>query len=64
MSIDIRLPNITATDEAGQLSQMRSYLYQFAEQLKWALNTLENNQNSDAVVLKDAVGNVVNIRLS
>ena len=59
MSIDIRLPNITATDEAGQLSQMRSYLYQFAEQLKWALNTLENNPNSEAVVLKDAVGNVV-----
>ena len=59
MSFDIRLPNITAADEAGQLSQMRSYLYQFAEQLKWALNTLENNQSSDAVVLKDAVGNVV-----
>ena len=59
MSIDIRLPNITAVDEAGQLSQMRSYLYQFAEQLQWALNTLENNQTSDAVVLRDAVGNIV-----
>lgn len=59
MSIDIRLPNITAPTESGQLSQMRSYLYQFAEQLQWALNTLENNQTSDAVVLRDAVGNIV-----
>lgn len=41
MSIDIRLPNINAETEAGQLAQIRSYLYQFAEQLKWALNTLE-----------------------
>lgn len=41
MSFDIRLPNINADTEAGQLAQIRSYLYQFAEQLKWALNTLE-----------------------
>ena len=41
MSIDIRLPNINAGTEAGQLRQIRSYLYQFAEQLKWALSTLE-----------------------
>ena len=42
MAIDIRLPNINATTEAGQLSQIRSYLYQFAEQLKWALNAMES----------------------
>lgn len=41
MSMDIRLPNINAETEAGQLRQIRSYLYQFAEQLKWALSTLE-----------------------
>lgn len=41
MSFDIRLPNINAETEAGQLMQIRSYLYQFAEQLKWALNTLD-----------------------
>lgn len=39
--MDIRLPNINATTEAGQLQQIRSYLYQFAEQLQWALNTIE-----------------------
>lgn len=39
--IDIRLPNITATTERGQLEQIRSYLYQFAEQLNWALNNID-----------------------
>lgn len=39
--IDIRLPNITATTEKGQLEQIRSYLYQFAQQLSWALGTIE-----------------------
>ena len=57
--IDIRLPNINAQTEAGQIAQMRSYLYQFAEQLKWALNTIETNPNGENVELKDAVGNVL-----
>lgn len=39
--IDIRLPNITATTEKGQLEQIRSYLYQFAQQLNWALGSIE-----------------------
>lgn len=39
--IDIRLPNITATTERGQLEQIRSYLYQFAQQLNYALNNLD-----------------------
>ena len=42
MSIDIRLPNINAATEQGQLSQMRSYLYQLVEQLNWALNTVQD----------------------
>lgn len=42
MSIDIRLPNINAANEQGQLSQMRSYLYQLVEQLNWALNTVKD----------------------
>ena len=48
MSIDIRLPNITAKDEAGQIQQMRSYLHQLAEQLNWALNTVETAQSGVA----------------
>ena len=41
MNIDIRFPNITAKDEAGQLTQVKSYLHQLVEQLNWALNTVE-----------------------
>lgn len=44
MSFDIRLPNINATTEAEQIAQIRSYLYQFAEQLQWALNTVSTNE--------------------
>ena len=41
MGVDIRLPMITAQTEAGQLEQVKSYLYQLAEQLNWALETVE-----------------------
>lgn len=50
MSIEIRLPNITAKDEAGQLLQVRSYLHQLAEQLNWAMKTIEPG-NSDSVMV-------------
>ena len=52
MSIDIRLPHITATTDAGKLQQMQSYMYQLAEQLNWALNVVESAQagNTSAVV--------------
>ena len=52
MSIDIRLPNITASTEEGKLQQMQSYMYQLVEQLNWALNTVESAQggNTSAVV--------------
>lgn len=46
--INLRLPNITAQNEKGQLEQIRSYLYQFAEQLNWALNNIDK-QATDAV---------------
>lgn len=42
--IDIRFPNITAKDEAGQIQQIRSYMHQLVEQLNWALNTVETAQ--------------------
>lgn len=40
--IDIRLPNITATDTEGKMSQMQSYMHQLVEQLNWALSTVDN----------------------
>ena len=50
MAIDIPRPNITATTEAGRLEQVRSYLYQMAEQLNYALNTVETKM--ETVVLE------------
>ena len=41
MSINIRLPNITGATEAEQLVQVKSYLHQLAEQLNWALSTIQ-----------------------
>lgn len=47
MSIDIRLPNITADTEAGKLHQMQSYMYQLVQQLNWALNAVESAQGGN-----------------
>lgn len=41
MSIDIRLPDISGSTEAEQLRQVRSYLYQLAEQLQFALSSAD-----------------------
>ena len=40
--MQIQLPNINGTTQQEQILQMRSYLYQFASELQWALDTLEN----------------------
>ena len=54
MSVDIRLPNISASTDKGKIEQIQSYLYQLAEQLKFALNTIEN---SSATVLQSSSAN-------
>ena len=41
MGVDIRLPQITAASEREQLSQVKSYLYQLATQLQWALKNID-----------------------
>ena len=46
MSGEIRFPNITATSEAGQLKQVKSYLHQLAEQLNWALQAVSSGNGS------------------
>ncbi|MCI5484367.1 MAG: hypothetical protein MR426_04770 [Clostridiales bacterium] len=38
--IDIRQPSITAKTEREQLLQIRSYLYQLAQQLQWAFGSI------------------------
>ncbi len=50
MSVELRLPNINSETPEGQLSQIRSYLYQFAEELNWALNTLSTSEESKEVI--------------
>lgn len=48
MKIDIRLPNINGKTDSEQLAQIKSYLYQFAGQLQWAMNTLETGNSNVA----------------
>ena len=58
MSIEIRLPNITAPTDAGKLKQMQSYMYQMVQQLNWALNTMETTKSESipsAVVIDKSV---------
>lgn len=49
MGLDLRLPNITGATEREQLSQIKSYLYQLAQQLQWALSTVETSSASNQV---------------
>ena len=50
MGLDLRLPNITGTTEKEQLTQIKSYLYQLAQQLQWGLNTIETSSVSRQVI--------------
>ena len=43
MPIELRLPNINGMTEKEQLTQIRSYLYQFIPQLQWALNNMSSS---------------------
>lgn len=52
--IDIRLPNINGATEKEQLAQIKSYLYQFAEQLQWALGAVET-ENQQIIQQQKAV---------
>lgn len=58
MGINIRLPNITATDTDGKMSQMQSYMHQLVEQLNWALASVDNaiQGNTSNVVMASQKG--------
>lgn len=51
MSFDIRLPQINAPTEKEQLAQIKSYLFQLAEQLQWGLQNIESSSKSSNVVV-------------
>ena len=46
--INIRLPNITANTEQGQLLQVKSYLHQLVQELNWALTSIESGNSTSA----------------
>lgn len=49
MSLDLRLPNITATDATGQVMQMKNYLYQMVQQLNYSMQTVQTSAAEAAV---------------
>lgn len=57
--INIRLPNINGRTDAEQLAQIKSYLYQFAEQLQWAMGTVEAGIGKTVVTQKNGSVSVV-----
>ena len=50
--VDFRLPSITGS-ETEQLSQIRSFLYQFIPKLQWAMSQLNTTAGSAYVVKKE-----------
>lgn len=49
MPVDIRLPNINAPTDSEKIKQISSYLFQFAEQLQWALKNTDTSNNAVVV---------------
>lgn len=50
MTFDFQYPNINGATEREQLQQMRSYIHQLVDQLKWALNSVDSSQGNYNVV--------------
>ena len=58
--INIRLPNITANTEKEQLVQVKSYLHQLANELNWALASMDSGGNNKATATnKQSSGSTV-----
>lgn len=48
MGIDIKYPRITGSNDTEKIEQIRSYLMQLADDLKWALNSGNSSGSSSA----------------
>ena len=48
MSLNIGLPNITGSTPPEQIKQIQSYLFQMAEQLNWALSTIDTATSTES----------------
>lgn len=51
--INIRLPNITATNTDGQIAQIKSAMIQMTEQLNYAFNTISNGESMNEYSKKE-----------
>ena len=49
MTFDFRYPNITGATEREQVQQLKIYIHQLVDELKWALNSIENAQGNHIV---------------
>lgn len=56
MSAELRLPNITATTEAGKLLQVQSYLFQLVGELNYALGTIEAGTSGNVLYTGKGAG--------
>ena len=51
--MDLRLPNITASTDKGQIEQIKSYLYQLVRQLEWIFSTFEHGDGQKSSLSTD-----------
>lgn len=49
MNVQIRYPSITAAEPRQQLEEIRSYLYQLADQLNYILSRKEESHERQAL---------------
>lgn len=56
MSITIQTPNITAGTDRERLQQIQSYLYQMAQQLQWAFDSIQTGSTGYTVSQKTSAG--------
>lgn len=45
MTFDFRYPQLTGATEREQIQQMRTYIHQLVDELKWALNSVDSQNN-------------------
>ena len=57
MTFDFRYPQINGATEREQLQQMRAYIHQLVDELKWALNSIEAPQSNVVVIKQNNQGN-------
>lgn len=50
MTFDFRYPQLTGATEKEQIQQMRTYIHQLVDELKWALNSVDSPQNNVVVI--------------